>query len=196
MVSNCSVQFSAVASRDDVAPNKTLVKGLDVAPSKTLAKGLDGAPNKTLVKGLDGAPNKTLVKGLGVAPNETLVKGLDVAPNETLVKGLDVAPSKNLVKGLDGATNKTCKTTNDNNRIFFESTNLFFTSSKNSYLVNGSLSLTFLSVCVVIRFENILYLLQIKTMLIYAFWGYLEFMGDNISSLWGYFELSSSHLAL
>ena len=38
-------------------------------------------------------------------------------------------------------------------------------------------------------------------MLTYAFWGYFESMGiyrvyGDISSLWGYFELSSKHLAL
>ena len=43
---------------------------------------------------------------------------------------------------------------------FQTSTNLFFASSKNSYLV------IFLSVCVVIRFENILYLLEIEVICI------------------------------
>ena len=95
------------------------------------------------------------------------------------------------------------------------------------YLVNHSLSLTFLSVCV-IRFVNILYLLQIEDNIcnqgifelqfednicnqgiflvqdnanicilgiFQIYGGYFKFMGD-ISSLWGYFELSSSHFAL
>ena len=101
------------------------------------------------------------------------------------------------------------------------STNQFFTSSKNSYLVNLSLSLTFLSVCVVIRFKNILYLLQIQDNICnqgifelqfednicnYGIFrvqdnantcilGIFRVYGD-ISRLRVYFELSSSHLAL